>query len=103
MKRIKKVSDVVKHVLRTVPESRSNNNLLYYCVCEAMNHKALVMPFGTIFLNLEEYHLPNPETVTRARRKLQAEYPELSANDEMARYRGTQEQKFKEYAKAVNV
>ena len=103
MKKIKNISDVVQHVLRTVPESRSNNNLLYCLVCETMNHEALGMPFGMVFLELEKFHLPNPETVTRCRRKLQSKYPELSANDKVASYRAEQEQKYRNYAKAVNV
>ena len=103
MKNIKKISDVVKHILISVPDTRSNNKLLYCLVCEEMNPNALALPFGIVFSELEKYSLPNPETVTRCRRRLQEKYPELSANDKVARYRAEQEQKYKDYAKAVNV
>lgn len=103
MKKIMKTSDIVKHVLMSYPETRSNDKALYFHVCRIINRRALDVPFGLVVLNLDEYSLPNHETVTRSRRKLQAEYPELSANEEVERNRLTQEQKFKKYAKAVNV
>lgn len=103
MKNIKKVSDIVKHVLMSYPETRSNNKALYFHVCRIINRRALDVPFGLVVLNLDEYQLPNHETVVRSRRKLQAEYPALAANEDVERDRLVQEQKFKKYAKAVNV
>ena len=102
MEKLKRVTDVVTLVLMECPEARSNDKLLYYRVCEKMNCNVMGQPFGMIYLNLEEYGLPNPETVTRSRRKLQRQYPELSANEKVERYRMEQEEKFRKYAKAVN-
>lgn len=103
MQEIKKVSDVVKQVLMAMPETRSNNKLLYCEVCRRMNAGALELPFEKVFMHLDAYRLPNPETVTRCRRKIQEKHPSLSANGEVVGYRTKQEKNFRAYAKEWNV
>ena len=103
MQNIKKTSDLVKHVLQTVPEARSCNNVLYYHVCKEANSEVLKVPFGVAITDLQLYNIPCFETVTRARRKLQSIYPELAANEEVECFRELEEEKYKNYAKAVNL
>lgn len=103
MKHMKNTTALVKKILEEVPETRSNDMLLYYRVCAAKNSISLGLPFGTVIMSLKDYNLPSFKSVERSRRKVQEEYPELAANKDVEQFRKEQEQKYKQYAKAVNV
>jgi hypothetical protein len=101
MKHIKKTTALVKEILKEVPATRDNDMLLYYHVALEIDRKVLKIPFYNVILDLKGHGLPSIETVGRARRKLQREYPELRGSDKASAIRTVQEEKFREYAKAV--
>jgi len=55
------------------------------------------------FLHIAEYGFPSYETVGRARRKLQANHPELCGNSNVEAQRMLNEQVFRDYGRQVNV
>ena len=85
------------------PESRNSDMYLYYMVCLRTDAKVLGKPFAQVIMNLKSLNLPSIETVGRARRKLQRAYPELAGSEEIEAMRTVQEDKFRNYARAVNV
>ena len=103
MKRIRRTNDIVKDILETVPEARNSDMLLYYRVCERLNHNSIGLPFGIVIVNLKELNLPPFESVRRTRQKLQASYPELRASDEVDAWRKVNEEYVKDYARGVTV
>jgi hypothetical protein len=103
MENLKSTTDLVKRILEEVPETRSDDMLLYYRVCEAKNRVSLGLPFGMVLVNMKDFKLPSFKSVERCRRKLQRAYPELSANEEVETLREVQEEKYIGYARKVNV
>ena len=96
---LKTTTDLVKDILEKVPETRNNDNLLYYRVCEKLNHVVLGLSFGMVLINQKEFNLPSIETVGRARRKVQEKYAHLRASDNVEAGRMLAEEVFREYAK----
>lgn len=99
MNNLKNTTELVKHILETVPETRNSDQLLYYRVCEELNSNALSGFFGEVILNLKDYKLPPFESVRRARQKVQAAYPELDAKPKIKEIRSEHEKKYRSYAK----
>ena len=50
------------------------------------------MPFCDVIGNLKELGLPSIETVTRLRRKVQAEHPEVRASEKVTQWREVKEE-----------
>lgn len=74
-----KLEDIVKDVLTRDILSRSDDFILIYRVYLAINEKAVIRePFYELMLNHKLYKLPVFESITRARRKVQKEHPELA-------------------------
>lgn len=86
--KIKDTGVIVEQVLREKPETRKNNNKLYMEVCLLINPMCANLDAGFFLDNIGELGLPQYESVTRARRKLQADNEELRADKETidARY-----------------
>lgn len=101
MNNLKTTTDLVKHILETVPETRNNDKLLYYRVCEKRNNAALGMPFGIVLIESDELNLPDRKSVERSRRKVQEHHPELRANATVEAFRDVQEEVFREYARGI--
>lgn len=99
MKKLYKTKALVKEQLENYPETRSNDALLYYRVCEKIDSNAIDRPFGFMLLSLKEFHLPTFESVSRCRRKLQEENIALAANDTVEGFRKLQEEEFREFAR----
>ena len=98
MKSIKKTTALVKEILEEVPETRNDDMLLYYRVCEIMNRRALSYSFGYALLNLKDLCLPSFKSVERSRRKLQRAYPHLAADSDVKDKRKDQEEGYRKYA-----
>ena len=96
-KELKTTTELVKHILETVPETRNSDTLLYYRVCDAVDSQSLGLSFGYVLLSMNNLKLPGFETVRRSRQKIQQQYPELSG-DKVKEKRKENEQIFKEYA-----
>lgn len=103
MKQIKKVSDVVKQVLEDVPAARNNNDILYINVCNRYNPSVCAVPFHLVMFHRKKFNIPPFEGVARARRKVVAQYPELSGSDDVEAYREMNEEIMIDYARQVNV
>ena len=97
-KELKTTTDLVKHILETIPETRNSDTLLYYRVCDAVDSQSLGLSFGYVLLSMKDLKIPGFETVRRSRQKLQATYPEL-AGKEVEGHRMMNEEIFREYAK----
>ena len=102
-KELKDTTEIVKFLLRTVPETRNSDQLLYCMVCSKKNSVALGKPFSYVLLNLKELNLPPFESVRRTRQKLQAAYPELAGCDKVEEQRLLNEEAFLDYARSVKV
>lgn len=98
MNELTRVSEIVKHILETEPETRNNDGLLYVKVCQYFNPSIDLFPFGVVMANLNSYNLPPAETVRRARAKIQAKNEHLQANKTVKEYRAENELKYKAFA-----
>lgn len=97
-------SKIVKHILNTDPHTRNSDSFLYLKVLEYIaDQKGLLFPAMTVqyFLtNLSDLPFPAFETVRRTRQKLQADYPELSANTAVKAMRAEKEKEYLNYARS---
>ena len=104
-KELKTTTDMVKHILETVPMARNSDNYLYYWVCAMIGKQNGVdihkMSMPMFLLHLKEYGFPQFESVRRTRQKIQAEYPELAANDRVEGQRMLNEEVFRDYARGI--
>ena len=94
-KEFKRVKKIVKNILIEYPQTRNSDNLLYLTVIETIGKGNIEKPISEILLNLEELGLPCFETVRRTRQKLQAEFTELQACDEVQDFRTAREEEFR--------
>ena len=98
-KELKTTTDLVKHILETVPATRNSDTLLYYRVCDVIDSKSLGLSFGYVLLSMNELKLPGFETVRRSRQKIQQTHPELAGDSTVEAYRVMNEEVFREYAR----
>lgn len=104
MKKLLTVKSLVKTILTEKPETRDDDELLWLVAVDtvAKNQKrewVCDLRFKIAVAYLRELGLPTFETVSRARRKLQEEYPELRGSENARRGRAKKEQTFKEFAR----
>ena len=92
-----KLEEIIKPILEKSISARNDDFYLYYEVIKVLNAEVEWNTLGTVLKGHKELGLPNYESVTRVRRKLQATYPELES--ERTRNRRLRECKeYKEYA-----
>ena len=100
---LKTTTDLVKEVLQSYPQTRNSDNELYFRICEIIGRKNGIdihrMSMPMFFLHMKEYGFPATESVRRARQKLQAAYPELSADSAVEGQRNLNEKAFRDYAR----
>ena len=96
----KKIQDVVEIILTEEPQTRNDDMLLYYLYCTKYGfltsstfHKAFEDKDYRSNLGISVF-----ETISRCRRKLQAENNKLKGSQETQYHRLEQEKKFEEYA-----
>ena len=92
------IKALVKQVLEESERTRNSDNELYVEICSRVNPSAMRLPFVMVIGNLESLGLPPFESVRRTRQKIQADYPELRACDEVELYRAENETAYKEFA-----
>lgn len=95
MGRISKWEKIVKPILEEYPAARSDDRLLYYWVLKKQGFDLSV----TVSRFLLGVDYPNWETITRVRRKLQENYPELREPSNVQKMRNQAEEEFIEYAR----
>ena len=85
-----KLTKVVKKILGAVPGARDRDTLLYYYVVQSLGFDTHA-PLATILRLIENGTLPNFDTVSRARRLVQAAHPELRGNTWEKRHKHEEE------------
>lgn len=105
MKKILTTKNLVKTILTEMPETRDDDNLLWLETLRASvrdfkyGSKMCDLTLAYVLKSINRLGLPSFGTVSRARRKLQEEYPELRGSENARRGRAKKEQTFKEFAR----
>lgn len=94
MEQLKQLNKVVKEVLEDKPETRKSDIKL---IMEVFKRKGINTSESFAAL-AQDGQLGQMESITRARRKVQSDYPELK-DDNTAVFRSEREEVFREYAK----
>lgn len=92
--KLKKLQVLVKKILENNQEARKDNFLLVTNVYDALGIP-VKSQFEYLMNKHKEYNLPSFESITRVRRKVVEEYPELK---EIIEIRKEEEQKYFEYS-----
>ena len=103
MKNLKNTTELVKHLLQTVPATRNSDDFLYIKVCESIGKQYVNLPFQWVIMCREDFGFPAFETVRRTRQKIQQHNPELAASPDVEAMRMVLEKDYREYARQVNV
>lgn len=94
---------IVKEILEKDTKARNSDTYLYlqvlYRVGQLKGIDVNTMKVPDFLSHRSTLGFPNYETVSRSRRKLQAEHPELAGNDEVEAHRIVNEKTFRDYAK----
>ena len=93
---IKNTKEIVTDILREQPKARDNDALLICLVYNKLGHH-WTQQFGTIMSCVSDGELPSLETITRVRRKVQEEYPDLRG--EVSGLRKELQEEYKQLAK----
>ena len=100
---LKNTKALVKTILEQDQKARNNDNFLYKKVLECLDENngsnLCKMSVDCFLVNMGNLKAPNFETVRRTRQKLQAEFPELSANKKVTEFRAENEEDFREFAR----
>lgn len=105
MKKILEVAKRVEMILQEKPETRDDDNLLWLeAVRETVRdwetgNKMCELTFAYVLKNIRSLGLPSFETVSRARRKIQAKHPALRGSERAAKGRAKKEKVYKEFAR----
>lgn len=103
-KELKTTKGIVKVILTEKPQTRNSDSFLYLevlnkvCKEKEIDINKLTVPY--LLLLGKDLGLPGFETVRRTRQKLQAEFPEFSATDEIQAYREKNEVVYREFARS---
>lgn len=95
--KIRQLEKFVKEVLIEVPESRDDDYILIAEVCNRIQPAVGHLQFNVCMLGHKEMGLPSFESITRCRRKLQAEYEELHSSKYLQKLRKEQEEEIRKY------
>lgn len=98
MASLQTIENVVLEVLETYPNARKDDYILMYFVCRKMCKNVIPYSFGTVLLDHKEFNLPNWKSIERARRKIQANRPDL-VNAKTAAIRREEEKEYIDYAR----
>ena len=100
-KELREVKRAVFYALKDNPETRNDDNLLYYTVCKewaTLNGLDIsTLHFSSVFLG-NPFGFPRFESVVRLRRMVQRAYPEL-ISEKTAKGRKLKEADFVKYAR----
>lgn len=98
MNKLYKVEDTVKEVLKAVPAARDDDFVLVAEVYYKLDPSIVGTPFNVVMLGHKELGLPYFESISRARRKLQAKYEELRPSKEVEDARINKQSDYIDYA-----
>ena len=97
MSKFSTMEKLVLQVLEESPAARQDDYVLMWLVCQKTKPELCEKPFADVLYNHRFLGLPNWETVTRCRRKIQAQRPDLVIK-RTAKKRREQEQEYRDYA-----
>lgn len=104
IKDISSIKDLIEVILTENTAARNSDNYLYYMVLKHVAAEKgidlLSMTVPTFLIQMKQYGFPGFETVRRARQKLQAEQPELSAVGTVEEERMANEEIFRVFARS---
>lgn len=92
------MEEIVLEVLEKSPLARADDYVLMWLVCLKLKPEITEKPFSDVMYHHNTLGLPNWESVTRCRRKIQQNRTDLISQD-TARRRRKKEKEYNEYAK----
>ena len=98
MANMKRVESAVMAVLTAHPDARNDDFILINMVYQHLKFETGSTYFEDVMMSHKKHNLPSFESITRARRKLQAEYPHLRADKLTQNVRDKQQEEFRQYA-----
>lgn len=101
MKNIKRIETAVKEILEENKEARDDDFILIAEVYNKLVPECINLPFSVVMLGHNELKLPVQASITRARRKIQAQYKELRASKKVQEARKAEEEEYKNYSRVV--
>lgn len=93
------IQDMVKDILIKDEKARNSDDYLYHVVCGNINKDVLALPFGHVLTNFQSYNIPCFESVSRVRRKVQAQYPDLKAAEVVTKGRAETEMEYIDWSR----
>lgn len=99
MAKLNTMHNLVKRILEESPRARADDGHLYAKVCEEFGVDLNGTSLSILMRPIAERKLPSRETVSRCRRKVQADNPEL-CDPFTAYYRQGQIEDYKAYARS---
>ena len=93
------LESIVHRVLVKSSLARDDNFILVNMVYDELNPSTGAKTFDYVMRNHKWLSLPSFESVTRARRKLQAEYPQLKGSKQTQVARKKEEHEFIDYSR----
>lgn len=100
MKEIKKIEEKVLDILITYPDTRGCDFVLYARYIQLCNPELADVGLVYALMEAKRLKMPNYESVTRSRRRIQATHPELRPPQKISGKRAAREDLFREYAKS---
>ena len=102
---LRSTTKLVKAILEKDTTARNSDSFLYFRVInEIALRKGDNMRNISMFdflLNMNDWGYPPFESVRRTRQKIQAQYPELAADNKVQGYRDANELEYREYARGA--
>lgn len=93
---MKDLKEQVEYILYTCPQSRNDDFILINEVYKRYYFNTKIISFDSMLNNHRNYKLPSFESITRTRRKVQAEKEELNACDLVKIAREKKEKEYRE-------
>ena len=99
MRYLKTIERKVRTILAKNEDARNDDMVLYLVLCNACLKDAGALPLAEIMTQYKYLGLPSFESVSRTRRKLQAQHPELAGSRPVRKKRSAGEHDYRRYAK----
>ena len=100
MAKLKAIEPLVKEILEKYEETRNDDFLLISHVYYRLCHEVSSASFTAVMLSHKELDLPSFKSITRARRKIQAEYYDLKPREEIQEIKKLEEQEYINYSRS---
>lgn len=98
-KNIQKIEERVLNILITYPDARGSDFVLYARYLQEYNPELNGVGLIYALTEAKRLNMPNYETITRARRKVQERIPDLKPPKAAQKKRAASERAFREYAR----